>query len=71
MEDKESPIELSESDMRWVKDVAFNEFSGKSDAELGDRCVNCVKFGDGVCAESGLQVLKTDCCWLFEGKDLK
>lgn len=69
MEENKEPIELSEADMKWVKDVAFNEFSGKTDEELGDRCVNCVKFGgDGVCAESKLVVLKTDCCWLFEGK---
>jgi hypothetical protein len=69
MSEQENQIELSEADFQWVKDVAFNEFNGKSDEELGDRCVNCVKFGLGsVCAESGLQVLKTDCCWLFEGE---
>lgn len=73
MEENENQIELSEADMKWVKDVAFNEFSGKTDEELGDRCVNCsmyerVDSDKGICRVSGFEVLKTDCCWLFEGK---
>lgn len=69
VEQENNQIELSEADMKWVKEVAFNEFSGKTDEELGERCVNCVKFGEGnICAESGLEVLRTDCCWLFMGK---
>jgi len=63
-------LELSDKDMEWVTDVAFNEFNGKSDNDLGDRCVNCnlydrVDSEKGVCKLSMLDVLRTDCCWMF------
>jgi len=70
VEQDNSGIELSEADMKWVKEVAFNEFSGKTGEELGDRCVNCnmydrVDAEKGYCKWSELEVLRTDCCWMF------
>lgn len=73
VEQENNQIELSEADMKWVKEVAFNEFSGKTDKELGERCVNCnlydkIDSEKGHCMWSELEVLRTDCCWLFMGK---
>jgi hypothetical protein len=56
--------------MEWVTEVAFNEFNGKSDEDLGDRCVNCsmydrVDSDKGLCRVSDLEVVRTDCCWMF------
>jgi hypothetical protein len=63
-------LELSDKDMEWVTEVAFNEFNGKSDEDLGDRCVNCsmydrVDSDKGLCRVSDLEVVRTDCCWMF------